>query len=326
MRVALLIGTLAELDSCHALYANSLVAGGHEVWIGSVNRLSGAGEEVLVVAGRVDGPLKAYEPYPGVPERRGFEDVDVVWVLNYPQPSVETEAWQLLWRLNQHVRFVNDVTGTLMLGSKTNLSAVVPPEHLPRTLVSNSFDELWTAYQSDPEATWLAKPPDADAGADVYLLEPGSSNNRVLLQSMTGNAAVTQLLTKGGLMGFRDRYCLLQEYVPHREEKRVILAAGKPVAQQAHRLAPDEHRGNTAHRAHCSDTSLSTDERRLCEHIGKQLLRHGIRFSGIDLAYPYVFEFNVVNPGGLDERLALGLPDRSPDIIEDLLRSVEGPR
>ncbi|TJZ57399.1 hypothetical protein FCH28_08235 [Streptomyces piniterrae] len=215
--------------------------------------------------------------------------------------------------------FVNDVTGILMLGNKTNLDTVVPPGHLPRTLISHSFDQLWAHYQREPGATWLVKPTDADAGADVYLLRPGSSNNRVLLQSMTGNTGVTELLTKGGLRGFGNRYCALQEYHPHTDEKRVILAAGRPVAQQLHRLAPDEHRGNTAHRVHCAETALTADEQQLCERIGRRLARHGIRFAGIDLAHPYVFEVNLVNPGGLDERVALGLPDRSPDILQALL-------
>ncbi|WP_329390077.1 hypothetical protein OG625_38145 [Streptomyces sp. NBC_01351] len=31
------------------------------------------------------------------------------------------------------------------------------------------------------------------------------------------------------------------------------------------------------------------------------------------------FEANLVNPGGLDELLALGLPDRAPHILGDLL-------
>jgi glutathione synthase len=321
VRVVLLIGTLAELDSCHDLYANTLTAAGHEVWIGSVNSLPGSGEDVLMTAGRADGGalLKAYAPFPGVPERRSCTGLDAVWVLNYPQASVQTEAWQLLWRLNRRVPFVNDVTGILMLGNKTNLDVVVPPGHVPDTLVSHSFDEVWSHYGRDRQATWLVKPTDEDAGADVYLLQPGSSNNRVLLQSMTGNTAVTELLTKGGLTGFRNRYCALQEYLPHTEEKRVILAAGRPVAQQLHRLAPDEHRGNTAHRAKCTDTTLTTDELILCERIGERLAAHGIRFAGIDLAYPYVFEANLVNPGGLDERLELGLPDRSPEILHTLL-------
>lgn len=75
-----------------------------------------------------------------------------------------------------------------------------------------------------------------------------------------------------------------------------------------------------------SGTPLSTDQRRLCERVGERPPRHGIRFAGVDLAYPYVFECNVVNPGGLDERLALGLPDRSPEIIEGSLQSCETSR
>lgn len=159
-------------------------------------------------------------------------------------------------------------------------------------------------------------------GCPVRLAEPGSTNNRVLLQSMTGNTAVTELLTKGGLAGYRNRYYVLQQFVPNAEEKRVILAAGRPVAAQAHRLAPDEHRGNTAHRARCTDTALTPEERDLCLHIGERLLNHGIRFAGLDLAYPYVFEYKVVNPGGLDERLTLGLPDHTPDTVEALLTSL----
>lgn len=322
MRIALLIGTAAELDSCHALYANTLMSEGHEVWIGTVNGLSSLGTEIRCPLGRPDGAVEPFAPFPGKMEQRDFRDIDAVWVLNYPHPSVEEAAWQLLWCLNQQVPFVNDVTGILMLNTKTALPAVVPPRHLPRTLVSNSFAELWAEYQSSPDTTWLVKPPAGDAGADVYLLEPGSSNNRVLLQSMTGNTAITDLLTKGGLMGLRNRYCVLQEYLPHAEEKRVLIAAGRPVAQQLHRLAPGEHRGNTAHRAHCTGAELTADEKRLCLNIGEQLLRHGIRFAGIDLAYPYVFEFNMVNPGGLDERLELGLPDRTPQTIRVLLEAV----
>ncbi|WP_438483757.1 hypothetical protein [Streptomyces sp. S186] len=325
MRIVLLVGTLAELDSCHALYANHLFADGHEVWIGMVNGLTGAGERILCPMGEVDGALEAFGPFPGKVEvRDAAAGVDLVWVLNYPHSVVQEVAWQLLWQLNQQVPFVNDVEGILMLNTKAGLPAVVPPEHLPRTLISNSFTELWEEYQTDPDRTWLVKPPDGDAGADVYLLSPGSSNNRVLLQSMTGNTAIDSLLTKGGLNGFGNRYCVLQEHIAHTEEKRVLIAGGRPLAQQIHYLAPDEHRGNTAHRARCEDTTLTPDEEKLCRDVGQRLLRHGIRFVGIDLAYPHVFEFNMVNPGGLDERLEFGMPDRTPHVLDALLDTAAG--
>ncbi|MGX1885349.1 ATP-grasp domain-containing protein [Streptomyces sp. NPDC055287] len=244
--------------------------------------------------------------------------MDAVWVLNYPQPSVQTEAWQLLWRLNARVPFVVDVTGILMPGNKTNLPVVVSAGHLPDTLVSAFYEEVEEGYRQEPDASWVVKPTDDDAGADVYLLQPGSSNNRVLLQSLTGSTALGDLLAKGRLSGYRARYCALQEYVPHREEKRVILAAGRPAAALVHRLAPGEHRGNTAHQAACAETALSADETRLCTVIAERLARHGVRFAGLDLAYPYVFEANLVSPGGLEEIVALGLPDATPQILRDL--------
>ncbi|MFJ6793939.1 hypothetical protein [Streptomyces sp. NPDC091268] len=159
---------------------------------------------------------------------------------------MQTEAWQLLWRLNMRVAFVNDATGILMLGNKTNLPVVVPPGHLPDTLVSSSYEEVLERYRQAPRTEWVLKPTDDDAGADVYRLQPGSSNNQVLLQSLTGNTALGDLLTKGGLGGFRARYRVLQAFVPHRAEKRVVLAAGRARSRSGappgHRRAPRQHR------------------------------------------------------------------------------------
>ncbi|MGW3683025.1 ATP-grasp domain-containing protein [Streptomyces prasinus] len=73
-----------------------------------------------------------------------------------------------------------------------------------------------------------------------------------------------------------------------------------------------EPRGNTAHRAQCTDTTLTPEEHDLCLHIGQRLFEHGIHFAGLNLASPYVLEYNVVNPSCLNERLTLGLPDRAP--------------
>ncbi len=103
MRFVLLVGTLAELDSGHALYANRLFADGHEVWIGTLNGLTGAGIRIQCPMGQVDGPLKAFGPFLGKVEVRDIAGANVVWVLNYPYPGVQEVAWQLLWQLNQQV-------------------------------------------------------------------------------------------------------------------------------------------------------------------------------------------------------------------------------
>ncbi|MFD9302560.1 hypothetical protein ACFWCB_07670 [Streptomyces sp. NPDC060048] len=98
----------------------------------------------------------------------------------------------------------------------------------------------------------------------------------------------------------------------------MILTAGRPVAALVRGFAPGEHRGNTAHRAACAETAHRADEARLCTVIAERPAPHGVRFAGLDLAHPYVFEVNPVNPGGLENIVALGLPDPTPQLLRDL--------
>jgi glutathione synthase len=220
------------------------------------------------------------------------------------------------------VPFVNDVTGVMMLNNKYNLPLLVPAEHLPATLVSNDFGEVWQRYHGRPDARWVVKPPNAGCGADVFVLEPGPTNNRALLQSMTGNTSAEAAITRGGLEGLRAQYCVLQDFVPHAEEKRIAIVGGQPVEQQVKRLAAGEHRGNRSQEADCAVTTLDAAEQRLSEEVGERLMQYGIRFAGIDVAYPVVFEVNLVNPGGLTEPTELGLPDTSRPHIAQIVASV----
>ncbi|MFE1775486.1 hypothetical protein [Streptomyces sp. NPDC059008] len=132
--------------------------------------------------------MEPFASFSGKLEQRDFSDIDAGGVVNYPTVG-RGSGLAAPWCLNEQVPFINDVTGILMLNTKTALAALVPPAHLPHTPVSHSFTEPWAAYLSAPDTTWLVTPPAGDAGADVYLLEPGSSNNRVVPQSMTGNTA-----------------------------------------------------------------------------------------------------------------------------------------
>jgi glutathione synthase len=326
VRVVLLIGSPADLDISQALYANNLVALGHEVRMGALNALSADGVEIRCPMGEVTQWLEAYAPFTADLRRCGFSDVDLVWLLNQPYSRIAADVWQLLWRLNQQVPFVNDVTGLMMLNNKNNLPLLVQPEHLPATLISNDFGEVWQRYQSESQSPWVVKPPNAGCGADVFVLEPHSTNNRALLQSMTGNTSANAAMTRGGVEGLRAQYCALQRFVPHTQEKRIILVGGRPVAQQTKQLAAGEHRGNVSQRAKPSVGFLTDEERQLAHEVGERLIQYGIRFAGIDMAYPVVFEVNLVNPGGLNTPLQLGLPDTSREHIAQILAAVPGIR
>jgi glutathione synthase len=323
MEVVLLVGSPADLDISHTVYANNLLSLGHDVWVGALHAMSVDRGHISCPMGNVIGPVEPYAPFPRSLARREFTKTQLVWLLNQPQPRLAVDIWQLLWRLNCDTPFVNDVTGLMMLNNKNNLPLLVPSGYLPDTWVSNDFEEMWALYQLRPHDRWVVKPPNAGCGADVFVLEPGSTNNRALLQSMTGNASARGAMTRGGLDGLQAQYCILQAYVPHAEEKRIAIIGGQPLAQQTKELAQGEHRGNVSQLARFSLASLDPGERQLGMDVGERLMAHGIRFAGIDVAYPYVFEVNLVNPGGLIEPSQLGMPDSTvrPQ-VEQILASV----
>ncbi|MFT6517250.1 MAG: glutathione synthase, partial [Candidatus Azotimanducaceae bacterium] len=123
-------------------------------------------------------------------------------------------------------------------------------------------------------------------GRSVFLLRANDPNCQVILETLTGND--------------NDEYCLLQPYVSEIEqgEKRVLIAGGVPVGQYLRRAAKD-HRTNRMQGADIAACDLTAEEQQYCETIGEFLRSQGVEFAGLDLAYPWVIEFNVINPGGL---------------------------
>lgn len=309
MRILLLVGAPHDLDISHAYYADVLRSIGHEVWIGSVNEFLLRDGDLACPMTQVHADLEPNAPAPGTFLLRSATQFDVAWLLNQPHPRIAESVWQLLWRLNERVSFVNDVVGLQMLNNKNNLSMVVPDGHVPWHLSTNDAEAIAGAISADPGRRWVLKPPNGGCGGDVFVIEPGSSNNRALIQSMTGNATASAAITRGGLLGLQVDYCLLQEYVPHTSEKRIAVVGGEPVAAQEKTLGAHDHRGNVTQGARMAITALTHEEVELAREVGARLLRYGIRFAGLDVAYPMIFEVNLVNPGGLVERMELGVPD-----------------
>jgi glutathione synthase len=100
-------------------------------------------------------------------------------------------------------------------------------------------------------------------------------------------------------------------------EKRVLIAAGNPVGQYL-RQNNGDHRTNVSAGASVSLCELSAAERHYCEKIGAYLKSEGALYVGLDLAFPWVIEFNVVNPGGLQTITSLGGEDLAPRIIDQI--------
>ena len=95
----------------------------------------------------------------------------------------------------------------------------MPAANRVESHVANEFDGLWRLYESDGK-TWVVKP--TNDGVRGERVRPGAlaHNARALLQSMTGNTTAIGAMTGGDLLGFQNRYCVLQRYAPEAARAR----------------------------------------------------------------------------------------------------------
>ena len=153
--------------------------------------------------------------------------------------------------------------------------------------------------------TWIAKPPAGSLGRDVFLLKPGSSNNRAILDYLCGPE--------------QDQYTLIQEHISEisRGEKRVLIAGGEVVGQYK-RIATTDHRTNLIQGAASEACELTQKESAYCKKLAEWLKTIGANYVGMDMVYPWIIEFNIINPGGLITIEGLTRENLAPRIIDQL--------
>lgn len=230
-----------------------------------------------------------------------------VQVLSFGRRNAFLDKLQLLRLLAETTQVANSVDALMHLNSKYYMAGMGDVFHYPETYASSDADYLWSVVQASG-TPWIVKPPAEAFGRDVFLITPGDTNARAILQNMTGNG--------------EGRYCLLQQYIPQirQGEVRVLIAGGKVVGQYL-RKAGQDHRTNLAQGATCEQYSLTQDESALCDRLGPWLLERGVSFVGIDLVYPYVIEFNVLSPGGIRTIRELTGSDLSDAVLCGILNA-----
>ena len=209
---------------------------------------------------------------------------DLTWPMGLGARETFLDRMQLL-RMVDQARFVNAVDALVYLHGKLALL-----EFQPETHVSGDVDALLGVVATG--GCWVAKPIAGSFGRDVAQLGADGPRSRAILER----------LTDGG------RPCIVQRHVPQARtrEKRVLIAGREIIGAYA------KTGGNLASGAVARPAALSADERGLMERIAAHLNEQGARFAGVDLAYPYIFEANVANPGGLATLASLTGIDPSP--------------
>lgn len=219
---------------------------------------------------------------------------DLVWILGFGARETFLDRMQLLKTLDAS-RFVNTVDAFVYLHGKFDLA-----EFAPETHASADVDALMDIVARG--GRWVAKPTAGSFGHDVFLLGADDIHCRAVFEHLTGRGA--------------GRYCLLQRYAEEaeRNEKRVVVAGEEIIGAYA------KTGGNLAAGAVARRAALDRDETFLVQRVMAHLHSRGARFSGIDLAAPYVLEANVANPGGLGTLEQLTGVDPAPAVVEALTR------
>jgi glutathione synthase len=293
-RIAFLVSQTDNIvDDNYRRFANELLDQGHNIWLGFMDSLSMANSKVVAALFPVQTPLLVGAPFQ-TPMPQQLEEFDTLWILSLGLRRNFLDKYQMLYALEDHCRVINSLTAIMHFKSKYFLANHPTVFQHPALFASTDPGVLYQHIQSHQaqsqspvlEQRWIVKPPAGSLGRSVFLLRANDPNCQVILETLTGND--------------NDEYCLLQPYVSEIEqgEKRVLIAGGVPVGQYLRRAAKD-HRTNLMQGADIVACDLTAEEQQYCETIGEFLRAQGVEFAGLDLAYPWVIEFNVINPGGL---------------------------
>jgi glutathione synthase len=286
------------IDGNYRRLANLCQQRGDRVVLAFMESLAMRASAIVVDGMEMSGPLDIDAPFP---DHRpcGISSMDTIWVMSLGMQGSFLDKMQMLHCAGP-ARILNSLESLMHLKSKYFLAADKSVIRHPETHAGNNAAALFDIVAGG--GRWIAKPPAGSFGREVYLISRDDPNARVVLDALTGHES--------------GNYCLLQRYVPEIEagEKRVLIAGGVPVAQYLRRQGMD-HRTNVMQGAHIDTCDLTAAERDYCTQIGHMLGAMGADFVGMDLAYPWVIEFNVVNPGGILTIESLTGIDVSPAVL-----------
>ncbi|MFP6806548.1 MAG: hypothetical protein VB957_05125 [Pseudomonadales bacterium] len=303
LNIALLIAeTETIVDGNYRRFANELLKRDIDVTVCLMDSLCLYKSDIRALGFKVNALLEDGVAFPAF-QTFAMHDFSDVWVLSLGFRSSFLDKFQLLYSLDEKTKVTNSLDALMHLKSKYFLASKPDLFKYPASFASCNPDELFEILKDG--VAWIAKPPAGSLGRDVFLIKKGDPNARVILENLCGIE--------------RNQFVLLQEYVPEieRGEKRVLFAGGKVVGQYL-RIAHKDHRTNVMQGAKIKECDLSPEEAAYCEQLGGFLKDFGASFVGLDLAYPWIIEFNVINPGGLLTIEELTGQDLTSSIIDEI--------
>ncbi len=155
---------------------------------------------------------------------------------------------------------------------------------MPKTLVSSDFNQIDSFAKIHGKC--VIKPLYGNAGSDVFFLDTNDFNYKSIIQYF--------------LHTFKEQI-MVQQFIENVKngDKRIILINGEPKAYFNRVPAKNEIKSNLAAGGTAHQTTLTQQEKVLCDTIAPTLRKLGLYFVGIDVIDGFLNEINVTSPTGL---------------------------
>lgn len=313
MRIAILVTSVRSIDATWttAHLAHAALAAGHSVrFVEPLDFEVTSSGRVVARAWCADHPVGAVDDFARrlsgrTLERRYVELVncDAVLVRVNPLPWHVLQVTMML--RSRGVLVVNDPAGICATRGKSWLASLSDVPR-PVTLITASRASA-AAFADQHGGRLVLKPATGSGGRGVQLAH--ASQPRQL------NRAFDLARRAGGPV-------VVQQYLPEAEdgEKRLVWAGGHLLGGYLRQRAPGDFRHNLKQGGRPHACVITRDDEAAAAAIGPHLLRHGIRFAGLDVIGGRLVEVNTLNPGGVHWADALGEQPRGQLAAEALER------
>jgi glutathione synthase len=286
MKIAFVIDPLETLKA----YKDSSVAmmreatrRGHGIWAFEAGAMHVAGSAVRAPARPLAvGPDDEAWYRAGEPEDRALADFDLVMMRKDPPFDGEYYYATLLLERAEAagVRVVNRPGALRDWNEK--LSILRFPQFTPATVVASDPARLHAFVEAERDV--IVKKLDGMGGTMIFRVRHDDPNRNVIVETMTD---------------LGRRTVMAQRYVPAiaQGDKRVLVIAGQPFGHCLARIPKaGETRGNLAAGGRGVAQPLSARDREIAETVGRELVKEGIVFAGLDVIGDCLTEVNVTSP------------------------------
>ncbi len=243
-------------------------------------------------------------------------EFDVVFVR--VNPPLDPFVLNFLDSIKDVVFVMNAVRGLREANNKIYTAAYYDAEHefIPKTYVSKDVNYLKQIIDESDKEQMIMKPLDGYGGRGVIIIEKSASKNiKTLLDYYVNNSTVEG----------KSQFVILQEYIPGAEkgDVRVFMLHGEPIGALRRIPSTGDARSNISAGGTIEKHNLTKEEIKLCQTIGKKLVRDGLFFAGLDIIEGKLVEVNVLSPGALTEYNRLNKAKLQVKIIDYLEKTVE---